>query len=62
MTVNERLVKIRASAIPIERELINGSEVSLRVDGEVAAVKSVPNYDGTENVIYEIKGVVVEEV
>ena len=62
MKINQKLVKIRAAAIPIERELINGDEVILRVEGEVVAVKSVPCYDGTEDVTYEIKGTIAEEI
>ena len=63
MIVNEHLIKIQGtSAIPIERELSLGSDVSIRIDGTVIKELAEDNDDGTKNVTYIVKGILAYEL
>ena len=60
MKVDEHTVKISATKIPINTELEIGSEVVFIVEGEVVKVEDTPNYDGTRNRCYVVRGVIIE--
>jgi hypothetical protein len=62
MKTNSRSVRIQASKIEIEHPLQNGASVSLRVDGDVVKEEHIDNQDGTEDVVYIVKGILVEQV
>lgn len=62
MKINERLIKIQAGAIETDRDFKNDEDVVLRVEGTVVKTQYQPNFDGTENVTYYVKGVVVEQL
>lgn len=59
MEINERLVKISAGMIPIADELGLGDDVQLVVDGSVTKMEQMDNQDGTYNLVYVVKGVVI---
>ena len=61
-TVNERLVKISASAIITPEELHIGEEVSLLVKGSVVKIEDRDNQDGTINRVFVIKGELGESI
>lgn len=61
MKVNSRSVKISAGKIEIDKPLQNGSSVILRVEGDVIKEEHVDNQDGTEDIVYHVKGILVEE-
>lgn len=60
--IDERLIKIMASAIPIDAQLTLGDDVVLKVIGTVVKEVSDDNNDGTYNLTYIVKGIVVEEI
>ena len=60
MKVNSRSVKISASKIEIDKPLQNGSSVVLRVEGDVTKEEYLDNQDGTVDVVYTVKGILVE--
>lgn len=57
MKVNEHLIKVSASAIPIEGELKLGDDVELMIQGTVVTVLDKDLQDGTIDRVYTIKGV-----
>jgi hypothetical protein len=61
MKVNSRSVKIMASRIEIDKPLQNGNSVVLRIEGDVVKEEIKDNFDGTVDVTYHVKGVLVEE-
>lgn len=60
MKVNSRSVKISAGKIEIEHALQNGAEVSLRVQGDVVKEEHIDNQDGTEDIVYVVKGIIID--
>jgi len=59
-TVDEHLVKISMSKIPIEETLELGQDVNILVKGTVTKVSQEDNNDGSYNQVYIIKGAVAE--
>lgn len=55
-TVDENLVKISFSQIPIPSKLQLGEEVRLLVVGDVTKIEQLDNQDGTINQVYVVKG------
>lgn len=62
MRINSRSVKISAPKIEIDKPLQNGSSVVLRVEGDVVKEEHIDNQDGTEDVVYVVKGILVEAI
>lgn len=60
MKVNSRSVKIMASRIEIDKPLQNGASVLLRIEGDVVKEEHIDNQDSTEDVVYVIRGIIVE--
>lgn len=60
MKVNSRSVKISASKIEIDKPLQNGSSVVLRIEGDVIKEERIDNQDGSEDVVYVVKGIIVD--
>jgi hypothetical protein len=58
MTINENLVLINASSIPIATELKMGDDVTIGIQGSVIKIEDSDNQDGTVNRTYKIKGIV----
>ena len=54
--IEQRLLKISARNIFINHSLEPGDEVEIVVRGIVDNVAARPNYDGTVNMIYTVKG------
>ena len=54
--IKQRLLKISARNIFINQSLRTGDEVEIVVRGIVDTVAARPNYDGTVNLIYTVKG------
>lgn len=61
MTINEHLVKVSSSSVPIMQALNLGTDVVIRISGSVVKIEDKDNHDGTFNRLYIIKGVVAEE-
>lgn len=60
MKINSRSVKITASRIETPKELANGSDIVLTVEGTVVKEEYLDLQDGTVDVVYHVKGVIVE--
>lgn len=58
LTINERLIRVKASAIPIENDLEMDEDLTFTVEGTVEKVEETNNHDGTKNVTYIVKGIV----
>lgn len=61
METNERTVRIRASAIPIDEELSLGQDVFLLVQGTVTQRLEKDNDDGSMDVCFEVKGIAAHD-
>ena len=55
--INEILVKISMSPIPVERELKLGDDVTIQVMGSVVKSEDRDNQDGTIDRVYHVKGI-----
>lgn len=62
MKVDEKLVKISLSKIPVEETLELGDDVAITVRGTVVKVAHEDNQDGTYDEVYTVKGIVGEAV
>ena len=62
MNINENLVLIMSSCIPIQKELTIGDDVVLNVTGSVVKIEDSDNQDGTVNRTYKIKGILGEVI
>lgn len=60
MSINERTIQIRADKISTTSELENGQDVLLYVRGSVKSILHKDNDDGTEDLVYIIKGIFTE--
>ena len=60
MRIDEKLVKISLSKIPIEYSLDLGDDVTIVISGTVVKISQEDNQDGSCNEVYTIKGVVGE--
>jgi len=61
LEINEHLVQIKGDRITIPNGLRLGQDVRLVVDGNVEKILEQDNQDGTKDVIYMVKGIIVEE-
>lgn len=59
MTINSRSVRLMTSKIEIDRDLPMGSEVTLRVTGDVVKQELIDNMDGTQDIVFVVKGIIV---
>jgi hypothetical protein len=59
LTINERKIKITGS-ISIEKELTLGQDVEVKIKGSVVAVQHNDNQDGSEDIVFKVKGVSAE--
>lgn len=60
--VDQHLVKISMSKIPIESPLELGQDVSLFVKGNITKLSHEDNQDGTFDEVYVLKGLVAEVI
>ena len=60
MRIDEKVVKISLSKIPIEEELNLGDDVTIVVSGSVVKIAHEDNQDGSYDVVYIVKGMVGE--
>ena len=56
MKVNERLLTISRAYIATADDFNLGDELSISIEGEVVKIEHKDNQDGTENIVYHIRG------
>jgi len=59
MKTNSRSIKIMASKIEIDKPLQNGKSVIFTGEGDVVKEEIKDNFDGTVDVVYHIKGIII---
>lgn len=60
MKINENLISLSPSSIPIDGEINMGDDVVIKVSGSVVKIEDSDNQDGTINRVYKIKGIIGE--
>ena len=58
MEINEKLVKVSMSKVPILGELKLGDEVQILMQGEVVKEEREDQQDGTYNQVFIVKGII----
>lgn len=58
MEINEKLVKVSMSKVPILGELKLGDEVQILMQGTVTKLEHEDNQDNTYNEVYIVKGTI----
>jgi hypothetical protein len=60
--MNEQLVKISMSKIPVDQPLSLGDDVQIIIQGTVTKLSHEDCQDGTYDVVYIVKGVLAEVI
>jgi hypothetical protein len=60
--LNQNLVKISMSKIPIDSTLELGQEVKLFVEGSITKISQEDNQDGSFDQVYIVKGIMSEVI
>jgi hypothetical protein len=58
--INEYLIRVLSSKVPVDKELKLGDDVTLIIQGTITKKELEDNNDGTANDISVIKGIVAE--
>lgn len=62
MEINERIIQIKGDRIATESTLELGQDVVLYVRATVKSITHEDNDDGTQDLVYHLKGVLAEKV